>query len=159
MRLAALMSFVILAGAGAASAQTVSVSIGPELQAKADEYGQRELDFLARDLQTSVESRLARAGVLGAGRYELQIVDATPNRPTFEQLGDRPGLSLSSFGVGGAEVIGIYAAPDGSRTPVSYRWYETDIGWARHSTTWSDAQRAFDRLGDRLARSQTYAMR
>jgi hypothetical protein len=158
MRLAASMSAAaVLALAGAAQAQTVSVAIGPKLQEKADEYGQRELDFLARDLKVSVESRLARAG--SSGRYELVLVDAKPNRPTFEQLGDRPGLSPLSWGVGGATIEGAYVAPDGARTPLAYRWYESDIAWARFESTWGDAQAAFDRFGNRLARGQAYASR
>ena len=157
MRLAALISAAAMAFASAAAAQApaVSVAIGPKLQDKADEYGQRELDFLARDLQAAVEKRAAGA----PGRYELVIVDARPNRPTFEQLGDRPGLSAMSFGVGGATVEGAYIAPDGSRVPISYRWYESDIASARHETTWGDAETAFNKLANRLARGQLYARR
>lgn len=157
MRIAALTLAAALGLAGAAAAQPVSVSvaIGPTLQDKAEDYGQRELDFLARDLQRSVESRVDGQ----AGRYELVIVDAKPSRPTFEQLGDRPGLSPLSFGLGGATVEGAYIAPDGSRTPIRYGWYEHDIGWAQHSSTWADAERAFDKLGNRLARGQLHASR
>jgi hypothetical protein len=156
MRLAALMSAAaVLAFTGAAHAQTVSVAIGPKLQDKAEKYGQRELDFLARDLQESVARRVGAV----PGRYELIIVDARPNRPTFEQLGDRIGLSPLSYGVGGAAVEGAYVAPDGTRTPIRYRWYESDITWARHASTWADAETAFNRLGNRLARGQLYAAR
>lgn len=156
MRIAALMcAAAALALAGAAHAQSVSVAIGPKLQAKADDYGQRELDFLARELQRSVAARVGAA----PGRFELVLVDAKPNRPTFEQLGDRPGLSPQSFGIGGAVIEGAYVAPDGARTPVRYAWYESDITWAQHSTTWSDAERAFDKLGNRLARGQLHAAR
>ena len=157
MRLAALTFAAALGLAGAAAAQVpaVSVTIGPKLQDKAETFGQRELDYLARDLQRSVESRVGTQ----PGRYELVIVDARPNRPTFEQLGDRPGLSPLSYGVGGAAVEGAYVAPDGSRTPIRYRWYESDITWARHASTWADAEIAFDRLGNRLARGQLYAAR
>ena len=159
MRTATLISLAALAVAGAAAAQvpTVSVSIGPKLQEKADNYGQRELDFLARELQRSVETRLARVGA--TGRYELVIVDAKPNRPTFEQLGDRPGLSPTSFGIGGATIEGAYIAPDGSRTPIRYRRYDGDIVWAQHTSTWADAESAFNKLGNRLARGQLYAAR
>lgn len=162
MRLAALISTAVLACAGAAAAQApaVSVSIGPKLQEKAELYGQRELDFLARDLEVSVASRIARSGALApGGRLELVIVDAKPNRPTFKQLGDRPGLSPMSFGIGGAAIEGAYVSPDGSRTPVRYKWYESDIGWAQRNTTWADAQHAFDRMGARLAKGEAYTAR
>jgi hypothetical protein len=156
MRIAALMSAAaVLAFAGAAQAQSVSVSIGPKLQAKADDYGQRELDYLARDLQMAVERRVAGSG----GAYELTLVNAKPNRPTFEQLSDTPGLSMMSFGLGGAEVEGAYVGPDGSRTPISFRWYAHDIEWAQGETTWGDARTAFDKLAMRLAHGRLYAQR
>jgi hypothetical protein len=157
MRIAALVSLAVLTTAGSAHAQQVSVAIGPELQEKADKIGQRDLNFLARDLQRSVESRLARAGM--PGRVELVLVDAKPNRPTFQQLGRRPGLSPLSFGVGGATIEGALIGPDGSRTPLSYRWYESDIVWAQHSTTWADAETAFDKFADRLVSGRLYAAR
>ena len=157
MRIAALVSLAVLAGAGAAHAQQVSVAIGPKLQEKAENLGQRELDFLAHDLQRTVETRLARAGM--PGRVELVIVDAKPNRPTLEQLGDRPGLSPWSFGIGGATIEGAMVGPDGSRTPLSYRWYESDITWAQHSSTWADAERAFDKFANRLVSGRLYASR
>ena len=156
MRIAALSLAAAVAFAGAAAAQpAVSVAIGPKLQEKADKYGQRELDFLARDLQESVARRVGAV----PGRYELIIVDARPNRPTFEQLGERIGLSPLSYGVGGATIEGAYVAPDGSRTPIRYRWYESNIAWAQNTSTWGDAETAFDRLGNRLARGQLYAAR
>ena len=156
MRLSALMSAAaFLAFAGAAHAQTVAVAIGPKLQEKAEDYGQRELDFLARDLQRSVERRVAGS----PGRYELILVDARPNRPTFEQLGDRLDLSAMSFGLGGATIEGAYVAPDGSRSPVRYSWYDHSIAWAQYEATWGDAETAFDRFAARLARGQLYAAR
>lgn len=156
MRIAVLMSAAaVIAFAGAAHAQTVNVSVGPKLQAKAGEYGQRELDFLTRDLQQAVERRVAGA----PGAYELVIVDARPNRPTFEQMGDRPGLSARSFGIGGATIEGAHVAADGSRTPVSFRWYGRDIAWAKGQTTWGDAETAFNRFAVRLADGRAYAQR
>lgn len=156
MRIVALMTAAALLGlASGAHAQSVSVTIGPKLQEKADEYGQRELDFLARDLQRTVERRVGAT----PGRYELVIVNAKPSRPTFEQLSDTPGLSMESFGLGGAEIAGDYIAPDGSRTPVSYRWYEYDIRWAQHNSTWADAERAFGKLASKLASGRLYAQR
>jgi hypothetical protein len=157
MRIAALVSIALLASAGAAHAQQVSVAIGPKLQDKADDLGQRELDFLARDLQRSVESRLIRAGM--TDRVELTLIDAKPNRPTSEQLGNRPGLSPISFGVGGAKIEGAVVHADGTLTPLSYQWYESDIAWARHSSTWAAAENAFDRFANRLVSGRLYAVR
>lgn len=155
--------FVLFAAAaaaflpGAAFANTpavaqVEVAVGPDLAAKADKLGPRELDYLARDLKRTVERRLERAGGLTAagGRLRLVIDDAVPNRPTPVQLGSRPGLSMESFGVGGARISGEYVAADGVSTPIRYRWYEDDIWQAQHRATWTDAGIAFDRLARRI---------
>ena len=96
--LAASGALLASAPALAAPAQ-VNVTVGPELQEKADKsLGQREVRDLARDLQASIEKRLAKSGAFDGQRIELVLADARPNRPTFKQMGDRPGLSYQSFG-------------------------------------------------------------
>ena len=147
--------------ATAAIAQpAVIVTVGPELHAKAEKtYGVREVDRLAADLQATVERRLARAGALEGARVELVLVDAKPNRPTFKQLGDTPGLSMQSLGIGGARIEGRVVSADGSVRPIAYRWYENDIREAIGSTTWSDANWTFDRFAHRLAKGDQLAAR
>lgn len=134
----------------------VRVSIGPDLAKKTQVMDRREFDYLTRELQRSVEKTLDRSGALGPGGGDLDLVieDARPNRPTMREMSAKPGLSYQSFGVGGARVSGEYRAASGIRTPVDYSWYETDIRWAQYGSTWSDADRAFDRLADRLAKDE-----
>ncbi|HEY9234205.1 MAG TPA: hypothetical protein VIP08_04150 [Phenylobacterium sp.] len=155
-----------LAIAGSAQAEsphaapTVEVTISPELRQKAEqEYGVRDVERLVADLQQKTEREMQRSGVLAGGRIELTLVDATPNRPTFKQLGDTPGLSMSSFGVGGAEIEGKAVSIDGDVTPIRYRWYETDIRNASRTTTWSDAQYAINRFAVQLSLGKAYARR
>ncbi|MCC7267486.1 MAG: hypothetical protein IT546_09140 [Caulobacteraceae bacterium] len=157
----ALLSSAAAAAAIATSASAlppisrVTVDIGPELQQKAaKDYGVREVDELAAELQEDVERALAKNGGLAAdgGRLELVLVDARPNRPTMKQMSNKPGLSMQSFGIGGATIEGRAVFPDGTTTPISYKWYESDIRRAIPSTTWSDAERTFDRFALRLAR-------
>lgn len=157
---------ITLAGAPAAQAYSdpagpeVTVVIGPELQKQAEEtYGVRDVRELAAELQRDVQRELARTGVLEGGRVELVLVDAVPNRPTFKQLSDKPGLSFMSFGVGGAKIEGKLIAADGSVTPVTYRWYESDIRNAPYSTTWSDANWTIDRFARRVGRGEVLASR
>lgn len=140
---------------------SVSVTVGPELQEKAEEtYGVRDVQRLAHELQREVEQELARSGGLrGDGRLELVLVDAKPNRPTFKQLGDTPGLSYQSFGVGGATIEGRVVSADGTVTPLRYRWYETDIRQAAYGSTWSDAEWTIDRFASRLGRGEVLAQR
>ncbi|MFN3514416.1 MAG: hypothetical protein ACK41C_15315 [Phenylobacterium sp.] len=149
-----------LAGSALAQAPTVSVVVGPDLQKKAEKtYGVREVERLAAELRREVEQELDRTGVLAGGRVELTLVDARPNRPTMKQLGDTPGLSYRSFGVGGAALEGRAVSIDGEVTPLRYNWYETDIRQAWYQSTWADAERAFDRFARRLSRGTVYAQR
>lgn len=143
-----------------ATVASVEVTLSPELSKKAvEEYGVRDVERLARDLRQDVVREMEKTGVLAGGRLELVLVDAQPNRPTFKQLGDRPGLSLQSFGVGGATIEGRAISIDGEVTPVAFKWYETDIRQAQYTTTWSDAQFAMQRFASRLGRGEAYAAR
>lgn len=144
-----------VATAAAAEPATVTVKLSPEVQKAATKtYGAAEVDRVAENLRQTVAKKLDRTGVLQGARVDLTLVDVKPNRPTFKQLGDRPGLSYQSYSVGGARVEGTATAIDGSVTPVSYQWYDTDIRNAWYKPTWSDADRAFDRLADRLSRGE-----
>src|SRR5258708_39699842 len=93
------------ATAALAAPASVSVSVGPELQAKAAAtLGQRDVNDLAKDLRTRVEKELAKTGAYDAQRIELELTDVQPNRPTFKQLADKPGLSYDSFGIAGPQI-------------------------------------------------------
>lgn len=166
MRTLLLSAIATLTLAGAAQAEglpaapTVDVTISPELREKAEnKYGMRDIDRLVADLRHQTEREMQRTGVLAGGKLELTLVDATPNRPTFKQLGDTPGLSMSSFGVGGAKIEGKAISIDGEVTPIRYRWYENDIRQSARTTTWSDAQYAISRFAVQLSRGKAYARR
>lgn len=160
---AALVSAALLLSAVAHPALAVpavteiKVSIGPELAKKADDIGTRDLDILTAELRRSIERKLPPRP--GGGTLDLVIEDAKPNRPTPQQLMNKQGLSFESFGVGGAKISGTYVDAAGKSTPIAYDWYETDIRWARYGSTWHDAEDAFDRLADRLAKDQFIAKR
>ena len=147
----------LLLAAGPAVAQPagigdVRVTIGPELQEMAEDYGERDLQRLAADLEADVEKALVARGRLGGdGRLELVLTDARPSRPTFEQLARRPGLNMRSVSNGGAAIEGEEVGPDGQRRAVKFSWYETDIRWARGKTVWTDAEHAFDRFARQYA--------
>jgi hypothetical protein len=142
------------------SATEVSVVIGPKLQAEAAKtYGVKEVDRLAAELQHDVTRQIDRTGTFAGAKIELTLVDAKPNRPTFKQLGDKPGLSYQSFSLGGATIEGKATSIDGVVTPIRFSWYETDIHQAWYRATWGDAGYAFDRLAYRLGRGEAYASR
>lgn len=166
MRALLFTAFATLGLVGSALAEpmttisSVQVELSPELRKKAvEEYGLKDVERLAIELRKDVEREMQRTGVLAGGKLELTLVDARPNRPTFKQLGDRPGLSYESFGVGGAEIAGRAISMDGEVTPVSYRWYESDIRQARYHSTWSDAEYAIGRFAHQLGRGGVYARR
>ena len=159
---AALITAASLAVAPSALAAppAISVTLSPELQTKAQKtYGLRDVDRLADELRADAERALAKTGAYADARIELVITDVVPNRPTFKQLGDKPGLSFESFGVGGAAFTGRIISADGSETPLAYKWYESDIRQAYANSTWRDAEWAIDRFAVRLARGQTLARR
>jgi hypothetical protein len=148
MRLIGFAAAAVLLSAPAALAAPaeVSVLVGPKLQEAFDKtYGAREAQTLTGDLRSSVERQLARSGAYENARIEL--------------LGDTPGLSLDSFGIGGAAIEGRIVSADGAETPIAYSWYETDIRQAHANWTWSDAFLTFDRFARRLAKGQELAKR
>lgn len=154
---AALLASVTMAAAAPAA---VNVTVGPELQKTFDKtYGVREATRLTASLQKSVERSLADSAAYDGARIELVLTDVKPNRPTFKQLTDTPGLSMESFGIGGASVEGKIVAADGSVTPVAYRWYESDLRQAYGSWVWSDAEWTFDRFARKLGRGEVMARR
>jgi hypothetical protein len=159
--LAVAAAALLLSGTAALAAPaSVTVTVGPKLQAKADKtYGAREVDQLATDLRRSVERQLARTGAYDGARVDLVLVDAVPNRPTFKQMSDTPGLSLRSFGVGGAKIEGRTVAADGKETPLNYSYYQPDIREAHGASTWSDAQWTIDRFAYRLGKGEAVASR
>lgn len=162
MRLLALTAAALLVSATTAVAApaSVDVAVGPELQKKFEKtYGAREAELLTKDLREAVSTQLAKKAAYDGARVELVLTDVKPNRPTFKQMGDTPGLSFESFGVGGAAIKGRVLAADGTESPIDYKWFETDIRQARTNWVWSDAEWTFDRFARRLARGQEVAGR
>jgi hypothetical protein len=141
----------------------VTVTIDPAFaKDKGKDYGLKDLQDLADVLKNSVEARLSAKGRLitgapGAATVNLVLVDAKPNRPTFKQLADRPGLSMQSFGIGGAEIKSEQVMPGGGKIMLGYSWYESDIRWSQAQATWADAERAIDGFARRLAEGDASA--
>lgn len=110
-------------------------------------YGERERATLGNMLTRNLTRELGTQ----AARVEVVVNDVVPNRPTFKQLGDRPGLSFQSYGIGGADISGkAYDRAGNLLGQVNYDWYG-DILWANTAWTWSDADRAMYQFSRRLA--------
>lgn len=142
-----------LLASASAHAATINVTYSEDFaEDLADDYGVREGDVLTEEIIEDIDAALLREGV-DVARIEVTIIDAKPNRPTFEQLGARPGLDYSrSFSLGGMKLSAIVFDTDGNEvTTVEYDWYEHDLQQASYGTTWSDARRASSRFSRRLA--------
>lgn len=144
------------------SAQTIApVLYAPAFQeALEEEYGAREGEYLNRALEGYVAQAFVRHGLDDADdvRIELSIINARPNRPTFEQTFDHPGLdAFRSLSIGGAELRGVVRDASGAQiVEVEYRWYSHDIReTVAGGDAWWDARRAMRRFADKLA--QQYA--
>ncbi len=134
-------------------------SFSPTFQEKLeDDLGAREAGVLQRAVRAALTRNLARQGATPAASaavtVETTIVDARNNRPTFEQLGDRPGLSyMGSISTGGAELTGVIRDANGRELQrVSHRWYESQLEWASPDQ-WGDARRAIDGFARKVARA------
>jgi hypothetical protein len=146
-----------LAVGGASEAQSpaapqVTVHVGPALSAKARKLGETDVDEMVKDLGATVRRDLqGHAGGKAPIRADLVLEDATPNRPTLQQLSDHPGLSERSIALGGAAVSGVVTFADGHTEPFSYTFREISLRDEIGVGQWTDADRAFEYLGDDLA--------
>lgn len=149
---APLAAALAVAGGAIAQPTAINVTLGPDLQRKADELGQREVQEQVDRLTEVVSRVLASDADLHGATLDLVLTDLKPNRPTMEQMVQRPGLDgIRSVSIGGAAVEGQITLADGSVRPVRYDWYTNSIADVRGFTTWHDADRAYRRLARNLA--------
>ena len=138
--------------APAALAAEINVSVSEDFQEKLqDDYGTREGDYLTKEVKEDLTRELDKAGV-DVARIEVTILDAKPSKPTFKQLGDRPGLDYgASISIGGMKLSAVaYDAEDNETNTFEYSWYEHDIRQTG-LTTWYDANKASNRFARNFA--------
>lgn len=152
--LAAAMA-VAAAGPALAQAPTVHVTVGGELQQDADKLGARDVNDQAARLASVVQTELERRNALDGARIDLVLTELKPNRPTMQQMVDRPGLDgIRSISIGGATIEGQITLADGEVQPVRYDWYSHNLQDVRGYTTWQDAETAYQRLASNLVRGR-----
>ncbi len=155
MRIAALAASA-LAGillAAPALAVTVETKISPEFQEKLeDDIGVREARVLSDALSRKITAIFADRGIT-ADKVVVTIEDARPNKPTMEQVSNKPGLdAMRSISLGGAKLSGIaYDAAGAEIGRFDYRWYESDLRNVVAASTWTDARSTFDKFARRFA--------
>ncbi|NJC39864.1 hypothetical protein GGQ87_000122 [Brevundimonas alba] len=142
----------VVATPALADPASINVTLGPDLQDKVEDLGQRDVNEQADRLAEVVRRALSRSGGLDGARIDLVLTDLKPNRPTFQQLADRPGLDgHRSISIGGATIEGSITTADGQVLPVRYDWYSNNLADVRGYGVWQDADRAYQRLATRLA--------
>lgn len=131
---------------------SINIVLGPDLLESADDLGEREVREQASRLADVVRQTLARRGALDGAEINLTLSDLRPNRPTMQQMADRPGLDgIRSISTGGATITGHVTTADGLIHPVAYDWYSSSIADVHGFNTWQDADRAYSRLANNLA--------
>lgn len=149
----AILAAAALGIASVAAATPITVGYSEDFAEKlVDDYGEREGARLSDEVIKDVTREFERQGV-DVARVEVTIIDAKPNRPTFEQLSARPGLdAIRSISIGGMDLHGkAFDASGELIAETQYDWFENDITLARGAGTWTDANRASNRFARRFA--------
>lgn len=142
----------VFAGAALAQPASVNVTLGAALQNKTEELGAREVQEQVDRLSEAVSKALDDSDALHGARIDLVLTELKPNRPTYQQTVDRPGLdSFSSISIGGAAIEGQITLADGTVQPVRYNWFSNNLADVTGFAVWRDAERAYRRLGSNLA--------
>lgn len=137
----------------AAHATTITVNYSEDFAEQlAEDYGEREGPYLAEEVMEDVQRELDRRGI-DVPRIDITIEAAKPNRPTMEQISDRPGLDpFRSISIGGMDLSATAYGEDGAvLMEFQYDWFENDIRNVRGASTWWDAKRASSRFARRFA--------
>ena len=150
--LAPMTAALALAGAASAQPSAVVVTVSPDFAKTAEELGQRDVQQQVDDLTAKVTRVLTQRQALDGARIELTITDLKPNRPTMQQISDKPGLDpIRSISIGGAAIEGTVTMANGDVQPVKYDYYSTSLADVLGYSTWQDAGTAYDRLARNLA--------
>jgi len=123
------------------------------------EFGQRALEELIEEVYEELNEDFAKAGVSVSEDapvlLRVTLVDAKPNRPTFNQLSAEPSLSFDSFGIGGAEIEAELIGAGGENLgKMEYENYPPldNYGFFR-GAVWQDANRAISRFSKKATKT------
>ena len=150
---APLAATLAVAAMAQAQSPTVNVTVGPELQRQVEKLGDREVNEQIAGLQAEVGKALAQR--YPGATANLILVDLKPNRPTWEQVRQTPGLDpINSISIGGAAIKGEIVTADGQALPVNYSYFSPNIADVWGYSVWRDADRAFERFGNQIERGR-----
>lgn len=122
-------------------------------------YGDRAIEDLLEEMQDEIRDDFSKRGLTLSNSaptlLRITIVDAKPNRPTFNQLSRDASLSFKSFGIGGAEIMAEFVSAGGTVIGTAeYDYYSSfnDRPAIQHSAVWMDADRAMSRFSKKLSK-------
>ena len=153
-KMAVIAGALTIATSGTALAQpeAINITIAPKFAHQVEKLGEREVNDQIADLTSQLNRTLERHGALEGAVLDLIITDLKPNRPTMQQMVDRPGLDpIRSLSIGGAAIEGSVTTADGVKHDVKYDYYTPFIYDSLGMTTWADANRAYSRFATNLA--------
>lgn len=155
---AALTALALAQSAAAATVTLAPIGFAPEFQTTMEEdLGAREGARLQLQVAERVDAALARVGAelaaAGEMTLEITILDATPNRPTMQQLSARPGLDFGrSISTGGASLHGVLRGAGGQiLAEIDHSYHTPTLQYVFASGQWTDADRAIRRFADKVA--------
>lgn len=144
---------VALTNVAATAQSAVTISMGIELKRELEILGEPEVQSKIDQLQAEVEQAI-NSRYPGA-TAELEVSKLLPNRPTMQQLRDRPGLDpIRSVSIGGATIKGTIVTAQGERRPVDFSYYSPSLRDVWGFGVWSDADRAFTRFSNNIERGR-----
>ena len=155
MKKSLLLNFVIIgavltaSSASFAQGEQINIVFDKKLEKKfAEDYGDKEKGVIADIIKQEIAKKFSGKDY----RYEISINELTPNRPTMQQMDNKPGLSYQSFGVGGANLSGkVFDQAGNLIAETKYDYYSNDIWHSQYDWTWHDAEWAVESFVKKLA--------
>jgi len=154
MKKSLLLNFVICgailtaSSASFAQGEQINIVFDQKLEKQfAEEYGEKEKTVITDMIKEEIAKKFSGKDY----RYEININQITPNRPTMQQMDNKPGLSYQSFGIGGANISGKVFDQSGKLVAeTKYDYYGNDIWHSQYDWTWHDAEWAVERFVKKL---------
>ena len=130
------------------------VTLGGDLTEEVENLGQRDVGSAdSPGCRRGANAAWPATALWTAPQVNLVLTDLKPNRPTWQQALDRPGLSIiDSISIGGATIEGQVVTADGRRCRCATRAIRLSLADVYGYSTWQDADRAYQPAGEQSRR-------
>ncbi|MDG2044381.1 MAG: hypothetical protein P8J78_07205 [Maricaulis sp.] len=137
------------------SIEVGQISFSESMRAKADILGRSELARLSSYLREDLERALMQSSWLGISADETHlnvvILDATPNRPTMNQVNQSGGTHNREAVTGGASLSATLVRGGEEIANFTYSWQNDALDQNASYGIWTDARTTFDRFANSIA--------